>query len=58
MALSKKQAGKVARESWSRNSEEGSLELIAKMNEAAYGKKSKRSLRSFKRIMTAISAMN
>ena len=55
MPLSKKQAGKVAAVMVTELGKKQALDPMNKMNEAAYGKKPARSLRSFKRIISAIS---
>jgi hypothetical protein len=54
MALSKKQAGKVAEVMVGQLGKPEALKLMNRMNEAAYGKKPAKSLRSFKRIIRAI----
>ena len=54
MALTKKQAGKVAKVMVTQLGKQEALDLMNEMNEAAYGKKPAKSLRSFKRIISAI----
>ena len=54
MALTKKQAAKVAKVMVTRLGKQEALDLMNKMNEAAYGKNPAESLRSFKRIISAI----
>ena len=54
MALSKKQAGNVAKVMVTQLGKKEALDLMNSMNEAAYGKKPAKSLRSFKRIISAI----
>jgi hypothetical protein len=56
MALSKKQAAKVAKVMVTQLGQKEALDLMNGMNEAAYGKKPAKSLRSFKRIISAIQA--
>jgi hypothetical protein len=57
MALTKKKAGRVAHAMVSQLGRKAALELMERMNEAAVGKKPAKPLRSFKRIMNAISDM-
>jgi hypothetical protein len=54
MALTKKQAAKVAKVMVTQLGKREALDLMNKMNEAAYGKNPAESLRSFKRIISAI----
>jgi hypothetical protein len=54
MALTKKQAANVAKVMVNELGKQEALDLMNKMNEAAYGKKPAESLRSFKRIINAI----
>jgi hypothetical protein len=54
MALTKKQAAKVAKVIVIELGKHEALDLMNKMNEAAYGKNPAESLRSFKRIIGAI----
>ena len=57
MALSKKKAGRVAEVMVAKMGRKGALEILERMNEAAVGKKPAKPLRTFKRIMNAISDM-
>jgi hypothetical protein len=54
MALTKKQAEKVAKLMVTQLGKQEALDLMNEMNEAAYGKNPAKSLRSFKRIISAI----
>jgi|BarGraNGADG00212_1021973.scaffolds.fasta_scaffold153272_2 hypothetical protein len=54
MALSKKRAEKVAKIMVTKLGKKGALDLMNEMNEAAYGKNPAKSLRSFRRIISAI----
>ena len=54
MALSKKLAEKVAKIMVTKLGKKGALDLMNEMNEAAYGKNPAKSLRSFRRIISAI----
>jgi len=54
MALTKKQAEKVAEVMVIELGKQKALGLMNKMNQAAYGKNPAESLRSFKRIISAI----
>lgn len=54
MALSNKQAGKVAKVMVTELGKQDALDLMNKMNEAAYGKNPAKSLRSFRRIISSI----
>ena len=54
MALTKKQAEKVAKVMVTQLGKQEALDLMNEMNEAAYGKNPAKSLRSFKRIISAI----
>ena len=54
MALTKKQAEKVAKVMVTQLGKQEALDLMNEMNEAAYGKKPAKSLRSLKRIISAI----
>ena len=54
MALSKKQAEKVAKVMVTQLGKKEALDLMNQMNEAAYGKKPAKSLRSFRRIISTI----
>jgi hypothetical protein len=54
MALSKKRAEKVAKIMVTKLGKKGALDLMNEMNEAAYGKNPTKSLRSFRRIISAI----
>jgi tRNA A37 methylthiotransferase MiaB len=56
MALSKKQARRVAFVMVGCLGKQQALTLMGKMNTAAYGSKPKKSLRSFRRILKSISA--
>jgi hypothetical protein len=54
MPLSNKQAGKVAKVMVAQLGKQEALDLLNSMNEAAYGKKPAKSLKSFRRIISAI----
>lgn len=54
MALSEKQAKRVAKKMAKELGPEEALDLMNKMNIAAYGPKPAKSLRSFKRIIAAL----
>jgi hypothetical protein len=54
MALSEKKAGRVAKVMVTKLGKKEALDLMNEMNTAAYGKKPAKSLRSFKRIISAI----
>ena len=54
MALSKKRAEKVAKIMVTKLGKKGALDLMNEMNEVAYGKNLAKSLRSFRRIISAI----
>ena len=54
MALSRKQAEKVATVMVTELGKKQALDLMNKMNEAAYGKNPAKSLKSFRRIISAI----
>jgi hypothetical protein len=55
MALSKKQAQRVAKVMAAQIGKEEALDLMDRINKAAYGKKPAKSLRSFRRIISALS---
>jgi hypothetical protein len=54
MPLSRPQALKVAKVMVARLGKQDALDLMNSMNEAAYGKKPAKSLKSFRRIISAI----
>ena len=54
MALTKNQAAKVAQVMLATLGRKTALDLMNKMNEAAYGKNPAKSLRSFRRIISAL----
>jgi TnpA family transposase len=56
MALSKKQSNMVAEVMVAELGRPKAVALMKRMNEAAYGKKPKKSLRSFRRITRALQA--
>jgi hypothetical protein len=55
MPMSKPQAGKVANVMVAELGKQDALDLMNRMNEAAYGKNPAKSLKSFRRIISAIS---